>query len=205
MDAVIASLLAALVLLLFYRFVERRHKVLLGKLALGALLLAACIVAALRWQESRSRRQEEELAERRRVSRDSLAALREDRDRNAVSVTFLPESTRRSVVRRNWLGERLSDTVQTVAFRFCHVSQHPDTIDAVVFRARKWRPGRSSRFALYASYTVSDLILPPGKCGIDTVTLRISRVESLDSVEAEGRPIWRKPDILLLIESRHRP
>jgi len=142
-EAMIAFSLFVLAVLLFYRWVERRHKILIGKFALvGAALLI--VIAVFAWVSSRRRN-------------EKLEALR-----RSVSVQFVRDTA------RMLLG---SDTVRQVSFRLCNSGS--DTVTYVSFWPKTLRRGRSTQYDLVPAFTeggyrsnefTSDYILVPGNC-----------------------------------------
>jgi hypothetical protein len=142
-NTIIAFALLALTALLFYRWVERRHKLFLGKLALGVMGLLALAAAYLWWTARRS-------------DAEYMALQR------SVSVAFVADSG---------MPRLSSDTVSQVSFRLCNSGS--DTVTSVEFWPKTLRNGRSTESDLvvqnaYAGYRsnefTSDYILAPQRC-----------------------------------------
>ena len=158
MNTLLAVSLAALACLLFYRFVERRHKVLFAKLA-GAIGILVALGAFVLWG-----------FERRRASR-------RQRVQASVSVLFAPDSAylHRYSSDNPFLSALVrTDTLSAIAFRLCNGGI--DTVTSVSFRPVTWRRQRSTKYNAVVStepYTAyayvdpqlsSDYILAPKAC-----------------------------------------
>jgi len=178
MEAVLAILLSLIAAILFYRLVERRHKILLAK-----ALAAVCILGLLAFAISAWRTKSAEEAS---AARNSAALTRNE---NALVVTFLPESTRQLPPEKPlYLQEN------RIAFRIC--STATDTIDAATITAYTWATGHSSRQSVAfdsrrpdsVGVLTSDLVLAPKACAVAVFD---GFFKIRDSVWAHAYPTWR--------------
>jgi hypothetical protein len=165
-------LLVAIALLLFYKLVERRHKILLGKV-LGALaLVTVLVVAAL------------SLGEQARFNRDHQRLA-------SVSVKFVAPRQGSADV-RHWNGA--PDTVNSVSFALCNSGNQP--VESVSFDPTTYRANRSTPYQLpiaplpyqdrVLSALTSDYVIPPKNCVtltwtgwyqvFDSVSVRVAEV-----------------------------
>jgi hypothetical protein len=183
MESVIAALLSAIVALLFYALVERRHKIVLGKLIL-TVFVTGVIVGGIAWMTR-------ELRDR-SASRRDMKAL--SRGLAALNVTFLPESSHKM---GQYLPSNPFAPFEQVAFRVCNVST--DTVDAFSLGAITWTRGHSEKVAIVSddrpgigseNILKSDLVLPPSACTIATFH---GRYVIRDSVSAWAAPKFRSP------------
>ena|ERR1700741_512564 len=172
MNTLIALGLLALVALLFHRWVERRHKVLLGKLLLGVIGLVAVLGVLVYWGSNRRN-------------------ARHERLQRSVSIEFVPDSSAVSG------SPPTGDTVHQVSFRLCNSG--PDTIASVEFSPKTLLRGRSTEHDLvltnpYRGIITNDLssdyILPPDRCVTLTwpgeFTVLDTVVPGFTSVERQG-------------------
>lgn len=176
MTGLVVSLLL-IAAILFYRLVERRHKILLAKILGVIVLLAGLTIGMLFYFDRRK-----EAAERDRL--------------NAVSITFIrpaPDST------RNPFRDEHSDTVSQASFLVCNRS-NKRLIDLEFF-PHTFHQGRSTPYDLaisepgrlfpYNSFR-SDVILAPTVCTRLTWSGRYQVFDSVEavpfSVKYEGEP-----------------
>ncbi len=175
MEAVIALALIAIMVLLFYRLVERRHKILLAKLLLGLLVLVVLGFGGV-------------------YAHGRISDAREARRRQSVRITYLPDSTLAALKSNPVFAVLAPDTVKEIRFRLCNVG--PDTVLRVSFAPVTLRRGRSTEHDVlvwlpYEAYVPnelsSDLILAPRDCSVmtwsgqqylvlDTVIARVTSV-----------------------------
>lgn len=181
MDIVIAILLFALVLLLFYRWVERRHKVLLGKVLAGCVVAAALAGGLIVWRDR---------VQQRREGQEQWKDI--VRELEALDVAFIPESTYRDSLSRRYK----LDHADRVSFRVCNQSR--DTIDAFEIHASTWKQGHSERVSVIRERTgrfekpqelKSDRVLAPKACYV--ATFRGDWIIR-DSVTAGASPTFRR-------------
>lgn len=188
MESIAALALSLIAALLFYRFVERQHKLQLGKALAVCVLFGAALTGIMVWRDHKKA----SLVEAEKAAQDSAEIARARRDIAALTVTYLPESTHRFTRRKVTYGlerERSSlDTLTKIRFRVCNVAA--DTIDAIKLNARTWQRGHSSHAPLFYDDkpVTSDLVLAPQSCAI---TQFVVWHEVLDSVEAWALPTWR--------------
>jgi len=178
METVLALLLSLIAAILFYRLVERRHKIILAR-ALAAVFTLGLLAFAISAWRTKS-------AEQASAERDSAKLTRNE---NALVVTFLPESTRQLPREKPlYLQE------QRIAFRIC--STATDTIDVATITAYTWSTGHSSRQSVAfdsrrpdsVGVLTSDLVLAPKGCAV-AVFDGFFRIR--DSVWARADPTWR--------------
>ena len=190
MTELIAALLVIVAALLFYRFVERRDKILLGKLLGGILALIIAFVGLWWWRDKRRRER---------------AAAEDSRRDSALTVAFLPESSGTdSIAVRKHLPDR-----NRIGFRVCNVSG--DTVDTFTVYAFTWNKGHSQRLPVWMeeaspSYSVpnsnpmerirqltSDLVLSPKRCGIVVFQGNFAgNFDIRDSVDASATATFRR-------------
>jgi hypothetical protein len=156
MELLIGLSLAAIAVIMFYRLVERRHKIVLAKIVGGLCLLG---VGGLAWMMVTERRD---------------SARRERLQRSVVVTLAIPDS----VPHRYSLGNLLSsgsvnrhDTLSNVSFRLCN--RGSDTVTSIEFTPKTVFRGRSTEYDIvqpsergdYVTPTLSsDYILVPGSC-----------------------------------------
>lgn len=159
MEILIAVSLVIIATILFYRLVERKHKIVVAKI-MAALLLLAASGAVILWQS------------------DTRATSRQDAIQRSVSVQFEPDSAyahRYSSDNPFLAMYERTDTLSTMSFRMCN--QGKDTVESVSFRPATRKRGRSTEYDVatnrgYGQYSDSrlrsDFILAPKEC--NTVT-----------------------------------
>ena len=149
MDVIAAVALSVIAVLLFYRWVERRHKVLVGRVVLGLLGLGGA-TAVLAWSAS---------------DRESERMTRLQR---SVSVSYVPDST---AARRRAVDGVSADTVSGITFHICNSGDV--RVRSVEFWPKTLRRGRSTEYDIvlqspngpYRSNQLSsDFILNPRTC-----------------------------------------
>lgn len=181
METLIATLLALLCGLMFYRWVDRRHKIVLAKILGVIVVVALGAVGVQALLAARQRRQE---------SARAWDQLR--RELGALSVTFLPESTYHDAT----VGPKRRAYPDRIAFQVCNKSA--DTIDAFNIDARTWSKGHSERRSVLikpvSPYVApeslkSDVVLAPKAC---TIAVFWGDYVVRDSVEASATPAFRK-------------
>ena len=173
MSVLIGLSLAIIAAILFYRLVERRHKLLIGWVALGLVLLAALGIGSLfayaQWTNHRYQQQ-----------------------LKSVNITFVPPSPDTALQRKDPVGYYLSrygPTRQEVTFHICNTGK--DTVTGVTFYPKAVSRGRSTQHDLevsrpgsYSTNTFeSDYILPPRECA--DLTWNGGTYKVLDSIVAE--------------------
>ena len=183
MNAVIGVSLAVIALILFYRVVERRHKILLGKIVLGISVLVAAVVVIL-WR------------------REAAKSERAEAIQRSVAIAFLPDSAYRAKQENPFLALLAgSDTAKEISFELCNKGK--DTVTEVNFRPVTAHKGRSTQEDVLQStsagyqdpYLKSDYILKPGDCTRLTWTATGQhRFVLLDTVIATVAWLTTKPE-----------
>jgi hypothetical protein len=161
----------AITLLLFYRFVERRHKVIVAKLlgvGLGLALLAGGIYLYPAWRSSARYEQAIAHVAVTYLAPDTVtAAAKQD-----SSESILKRMRRERVNPFDQLRRaEQPDTVKSIAFRVCN--NGPDTVFKVSFEPKRLRHGRS---------TIEQVIVDP--VGLMDLTPNIPRVLQTDHILA---------------------
>lgn len=155
--------------ILFYKVVEPRHKVLVGKVLLGGTILVALAIFV------------SGDAERQRKRAGKLAERQKEKVRQAVTVQFV----RDSIETTNSYGicglypggsdGCPQDTTRALRFRICN--QSSETLTSVTFSPLTAVKGRSTEYGMVmtsrplqqaqphpVNQLVSDYILPPKRC-----------------------------------------
>ena len=159
MDLLIVIILATLAVLLVYRFVEQRHKVVLAKVMVAMLVLAGIGIGGLAWFLWSQEAAEAKLL-------------------GSVTVEFLDDddAVAQSLLRELRTGMPRADTLQELSFRICN--NWESAVELVVFEPKTFRRGRSTprdmvvpeQRRLYepvnlrANHFASDVILTPSEC-----------------------------------------
>lgn len=149
-----ALLLSAVVALLFYRWVDRRHKVLLGKILVGLVVVVGLVIVGVVLDEARRARAHE-------------GRLR------SVGVELVPPpsaiETAVQIARRRLAGDSLGVDPPSVTFAICNRGTR--VVERVVFYPQTFRSGRSTPSPVGFASTregsnrfESDYILAPGAC-----------------------------------------
>ena len=187
----ILLVLTAIATILFYRVVERRHKILLGKM-LAVCGFAVAIVLVTRFWRINARERAETAV---RVATDSVISAQNSLDLRALTVQYLADSMRLTVRVNPRYDASLApyssrlDTTTTVVFLLCNVAT--DTIDEAQIHAWTWRRGHSNRESLFgADPRTSDKVLAPRNCATAAFE---GHFAVFDSVEASAMPVWRTP------------
>jgi hypothetical protein len=126
MISVALSVIAAI---LFYRLVERRHKIILARVAIGVAVLVGLGAAYLAWSSHR-------------------AAAEDEKRRKAVSVVFIPATSPKP---DDGLPRFVPDTVTFLTFRVCNEAH--DTLASVTFLPKARYRGRSGEHDLTVAVT----------------------------------------------------
>ena len=175
----IAVGLLSIAAILFYRLVERRHKIVVGKVALGLGVLAVLAILA----DANKERQQAAAFYQAQAEREQRA--------KAVKIDYMGESLRTTKTlslycqllpetQRSGCKETV-DTLRMLTFQFCNTGR--DTVYSVLFTPLTVLKGRSTEYAvvpaeasadkafvgLLAASTApgnirSDRILPPAAC-----------------------------------------
>lgn len=185
MELAITVLLFIIATILFYRLVERRHKMILAQALVVVLVLGILVFGISSWRSRSS-------------GNDFLANLtaKYERNQSALIVTFLADSTRQlaSMKLGSYGDPRLREPIELsvprhrIAFRVCSAAS--DTIDAFEITANTWSAGHSTRHQ--SRGLKADLILVPGAC---VTAVFDGTFTPLDSVKALAHPTWRNPDL----------
>lgn len=145
MDALLVVGLFLVAALLFYKFVERRHKVLFVKVLIA--IFALCVVGvALLYA----------------IARQSDAKA--DRRRRSVQITFVRDSVAapNTVVDRYLREIYGADTVASITFKLCNSGE--DTVEYMAFNPKTLRDGRSTEHDVViagpGSYNLNQLVRP---------------------------------------------
>ncbi len=156
MESFIACALLVIASILFYRFVERRHKVILAKVIGGLVAAAGATAFSAFYVERRSDRLE---------ANRQAQVLVTHIDPRKLSIEGIPSSV--ALVD----GFR-DDTVSAVTFEICNESS--STLTGIRFWPQTLHSGRSTEYAVRLGardaygYTsndlLSDYILQPGQC-----------------------------------------
>jgi hypothetical protein len=167
MSPLVVALLLVLAALLFYRWVERRHKILFAKLLAALLLLGAAIVGVLVWVDAR----------RQADDRERLAS---------VSISLVPSRPDTATIPE---PKEFDVPDSTLTLRLCNTGQR--TVESVRFRPTTYLERRSTPYPVsipkaspgyFDTFLRSDYLLAPGAC--DTVTWR-GHFQLYDSVAFE--------------------
>lgn len=158
MEALIAASLLAIAGLLFYRLVDRRHKVVFGKVLLGILAL---VVVGLGLVLGEDRRNESSAEARKRSVRITYVSDKPSLDTSSSADRTRPLSD----------YQLREDTVDEVSFELCNDGS--DTVTTVTFSPKTLRTHRSTEYALsierdgrrrILNDLTSDYILVPRAC-----------------------------------------
>jgi hypothetical protein len=166
MNELVGVFLVLITVLLFYRWVERRHKIVIAKLLVGAIVLVGLVIG---WAAYRNK------------ADDRLRSRR----LRSVSLFFVPDTTIEKDPLRKYYAR---DTLSRVSFRLCN--NGPDTVLKLAFYPETFISGRSTphevrvpgRGETFSSNLFdSDFILAPRDCTTLTWT---GHFQVLDSVAA---------------------
>jgi hypothetical protein len=144
-------LLSIVALLLFYRFVEKRHKLVVGKLVLVIVGLAALGIGVL-------------------LASNAYSSWREAADRSHVSIAFSADTsaTGAEADRLDTTLSFLGRSTDRIAFRICNHGD--DTVLSVAFRPKAHRFGHSTVYDVDQTrdgslgVLESDDIVAPASC-----------------------------------------
>lgn len=179
MQLLLLALLATIAAILFYRLVERRHKIAVAK-GIGVLVVLLLLGVGYLWNA------------------DRRAGIRRARIQESVKIRFAPDSayTARYSKDNPFLHFlQRTDTLHAISFTLCNAGT--GTVESVSFTPTTWRTGRSTQHDVVVSTSVvdqyvdsrlnSDFVLEPGACNTLTWPARGLRAFVLmDSVSATG-------------------
>jgi hypothetical protein len=179
MNTLITICLLLLTAIAFYRWVERRHKIVLAKALAALAILVAAGFALIFYQERQA---------------DAAHA----RLQRSVAILFIrPNVDTISDPVVQYLASIKEDTLSSVTFRLCN--RGSDTVSSVRFWPKTSRIGRSTEYDLVILETwprqttnefFSDVILAPGGCTELTWSdrwFRIMNMVNAGSVSVEKR------------------
>jgi hypothetical protein len=136
-ETLIAVLLACIAGLMFYRLVERRHKILAVKIVGAVAFLAAGALGVLLLVEKRQRQAW-------------------DARRESVKIDFIPDSARAELIVSGKPFDKatLRDTVDAVIFLLCNTGDN--VVEEVTFFPKTFFEGRSTAYDLRIPESESD-------------------------------------------------
>jgi hypothetical protein len=181
-EALLTFALLVIAAVLFYRFVERRHKFIVAKVTGALIALGLLVIGGLAWQKHLEHKTAEATAE---VTAAATLTVRR-REWGRVRATYLPESTR--LLPNPSPDWPKSFQRSRVAFRACNVSS--DTVDHTRIFPITWSKGHSTRSRIGSDSTglETDAVLIPSACTV--VTFEVSD-QIMDSVETSVRALAR--------------